>query len=296
MDQVASYLRSIGRYYPDVALSPVKVMGSGQNNVILLVGSDLIFRFPKYAEGIEQLKLEVQLLSGISKHVSLRVPIPIYQAFNTEDGTNAFMGYTRIEGEPLEADGLYHIGDEEARQRIADQLGAFLLELHNIDPSSFSNCTAVEEYDPLQEWKDLYTRIQKKLYPFMTEMACRWTDRHFTDFLTFKTNAEIIPSIIHGDFGTANILYDTSTNRITAIIDFGSACIGDPAVDYAALLASYGESFFQMIGKGNPNIRNMMERVLFYKGTFALQEALFGLEHDDPIAFESGITTVNTFV
>ncbi len=39
----------------------------------------------------------------------------------------------------------------------------------------------------------------------------------------------------------------------------------------------------------------MIERVLFYKGTFALQEALFGLEHDDPIAFTNGITAINTF-
>lgn len=45
----------------------------------------------------------------------------------------------------------------------------------------------------------------------------------------------------------------------------------------------------------SPNIRDMMERVLFYKGTFALQEALFGLEHDDSVAFQSGITTVNKF-
>ncbi|WP_285890123.1 hypothetical protein [Paenibacillus macerans] len=35
------------------------------------------------------------------------------------------------------------------------------------------------------------------------------------------------------------------------------------------------------------------EMMMFYKGTFALQEALFGLEHDDPEAFRSGIAAVN---
>ncbi|HZG17057.1 MAG TPA: phosphotransferase [Candidatus Bathyarchaeia archaeon] len=119
----------------------------------------------------------------------------------------------------------------------------------------------------------------------MTENAYRWTERHFTDFFTTKTSASIIPSLIHGYFGTSNILYDISSHRITGIIDFGSAKIGEPAVDYAALLASNGDDFIQLVENHNPNIRSMMERVLFYMGTFAIQEALFGLEHDDPIAF-----------
>ena len=203
----------------------------------------------------------------------------------------AFIGYTRIEVEPLETDKLNLIGDRTSRQRIADQLSNFLFELHNIDLSHFSNSIAIEKYDPLKEWRDLFYRIQEKLYPFMTENAYRWTERHFTDFFTTKTSASISPSFIHGYFGTSNIQHDISSHQITGIIDFGSAKIGEPAVDYAALLASYGDDFIQMVKKHNRNIRSMM--VLCYKGTFAIQEALFGLEHDDLIAFQSGIATVN---
>lgn len=296
MEPFASYLKSISQHYPNVPLFPVKEIGYGQNNDILQVGPDLIFRFPKYAEAVNQLKLEIQLLHIISRYVSLKVPIPIYQSFDTNDGIHAFVGYTRIEGEPLVEDKLNFIGNKANRQCIADQLSDFLFELHNIDLSHFSNCIAIERFDPLKEWRGLYNRIQEKLHPFMTGNACRWAQRHFTDFFTSKTIAAITPSIIHGDFGTSNILYDCSSNRITGIIDFGSSNIGDPAIDYAALLASYGEDFFGMIEKRNPNIKSMMERIHFYKGTFAIQEALFGLEHDDPVAFQSGITTVNMFV
>lgn len=295
MVKVESFLRSIRRHYPDVPLSPVKEIGSGQNNVILQVGSDIIFRFPRYAAGIEQLKLEVQLLSIISKYVSLKVPYPTYRVLDKNKETHAFVGYIRIEGEPLDADGLNQIENYADKQRIADQLSDFLMELHQIDLGHFSNCLAVNKYDPFQEWRDLYDHIKKKLYPFMTEEACRRTDRHFTDFFACEKSAAIIPSIIHGDFGTSNILYDKSSHRITGIIDFGSAHVGDPAIDYAALLASYGVDFFQLIEKRLPEVKSMIERVLFYKGTFALQEALFGLEHDDPIAFTNGITAINTF-
>ena len=38
-----------------------------------------------------------------------------------------------------------------------------------------------------------------------------------------------------------------------------------------------------------PNGIEISERVKFYKSTFALQEALHGIENDDRQAFESGI-------
>lgn len=65
MEHIALYLKSIRCYYPELPLDQVKEIGSGQNNVILQIGSDLIFRFPRYAIGIEQLKLEIQLLNII---------------------------------------------------------------------------------------------------------------------------------------------------------------------------------------------------------------------------------------
>ncbi|HZG14922.1 MAG TPA: aminoglycoside phosphotransferase family protein [Candidatus Bathyarchaeia archaeon] len=293
MEKTDFYAQSIRRYYPDLSLTQMERIGSGQNNVIWQIGSDLIFRFPKYEKGIEQLRLEVKLLDCIAKHVSLKVPLPIYHAFDTDHETYAFMGYAKIEGEPLTTDRFHRIGNKDARRRIADQLGGFLMKLHSIDSSSCLYDMDTR-YAPLEAWKALYDRIRAKLYPFMTVKARTWTDSHFTNFLSLQ-KAEITPSIIHGDFGTSNILYDPLSNQITGIIDFGSAGIGDPAVDYAALLASYGDGFLRLLEEHYPNIRNMMERVVFYKGTFALQEALFGLEHGDHTAFQSGITTVNTF-
>ena len=47
--------------------------------------------------------------------------------------------------------------------------------------------------------------------------------------------------LIHGDFGTANLLF--AEGRISGVIDFGFCGSGDPAQDLGALLASYGEAF-----------------------------------------------------
>ena len=52
---------------------------------------------------------------------------------------------------------------------------------------------------------------------------------------------------------------------------------------------SYGEPFFARYGKAYPNIEFMLDRAHFYRGTYALSEALYGIKHDDREAFASGI-------
>jgi hypothetical protein len=61
-----------------------------------------------------------------------------------------------------------------------------------------------------------------------------------------------------------------------------------PACDLAALL-TYGEPFAQKVLAAYPALRPALPRARFYRGTFAAQEALYGVEHGDPAAFARGI-------
>lgn len=45
-------------------------------------------------------------------------------------------------------------------------------------------------------------------------------------------------SLVHGDFGPHNILWDTSD--VPGLIDFDNACAADPAIDVAPLIGFYG--------------------------------------------------------
>jgi aminoglycoside 2''-phosphotransferase len=93
----------------------------------------------------------------------------------------------------------------------------------------------------------------------------------------------------HGDFGTGNILYDPQTLHITGIIDFGFAGLGDRAVDIAGLAASYGEAFVMRCAAIYPEIAQMLPRARLYRGTFALQQALYALRDGNPADFEDGM-------
>lgn len=283
MEQSEAYAESI-RYYSGLSVDTVQWLGSGQNNDILLINSTYVFRFPKYDEGIERLKDEIDFLNRIAAHTTLQVPRPFYWNYRPDGIGRAFVCYMKIEGEPLEAELMGSIEDERHLRRLADQLGLFLKSLHGVTfPESGTG------YTGYSDWSDLYERVQSKLYTYMNPEAKSRIDRHFSGYLGERSNFEIIPVPVHGDFGTSNILYDARGRRIGGIIDFGSAGIGDPAVDYAALRASYGERFFRFVLDAYPEVADMMARIDFYRGTFALQEALFGLEHNDREAFRNGI-------
>lgn len=293
MEQANEVLDAIRMHAPGLALRTVERIESGQNNEVWLVDSAFIFRFPRYEEGVRQLRREAELLTKIAGRLSLEIPRPEYGVLEPATASRAFMGYRRIEGVPLEGERLHRMNDAASLRGIAVQLTGFLKALHATDLAVGWLELEASAYDPYREWEELYESLRSKLYRFMNPEARDRTDRHFADFFAARGHSRIDAALIHGDFGGSNILCDPSENRVTGVIDFGSAHVGDPATDYAALSASYGNEFLQIAAELDPDILRMRDRILFYKGTFALQEALFGLEHGDDGAFKSGLATVN---
>jgi aminoglycoside phosphotransferase (APT) family kinase protein len=66
--------------------------------------------------------------------------------------------------------------------------------------------------------------------PHVPEIAA-WLDAHRPRTWT--------PGIIHGDFHFANVLFDHTTPRLVAMVDWELATIGDPLLDLGHLLATW---------------------------------------------------------
>ena len=117
--------------------------------------------------------------------------------------------------------------------------------------------------------------------------------RSFEEFLDDARNFEYEPALRHGDFGGSNILFDPASWSLTGVIDWSSAGLGDPAVDVAGLISSnsYGEPFLRLCYEVYPEIESMLDRARFYASTFALQEALHGVEAGDEAALTRGLAT-----
>jgi aminoglycoside 2''-phosphotransferase len=287
MDNQEAYLHSIHHSYPDLLIKKIQPHHQeGQFNDILIINDDLIFRFPRYAEGIQTLITEIHILERLQGWLTLPTPNPIYTGTNTQDVSQVFMGYPMIPGQPLWYEIFQAITESETLQRLADQLAGFLKELHHIPVEQFDPSLPV--HDSPAEWTSLYNDIRRHLFPFMRQEAQAWVECHFEIYLN-NSGLHTYPICLrHGDFGTGNILYDPQGKTQTGIIDFGNAGLGDPALDIAAA-SGYGEDFFSRFYVIYPEIESMLDRSRFYKGTYALQEALHGFLNNDREAFESGI-------
>jgi aminoglycoside phosphotransferase (APT) family kinase protein len=49
--------------------------------------------------------------------------------------------------------------------------------------------------------------------------------------------------LVHGDFRAGNIIVDPASGRLAGVIDWGNAAVGDPALDFAALVRWRGWAF-----------------------------------------------------
>lgn len=298
MSKKERYVESIRQAYPELQITAAELNEQGQNNDVLVVDGRWIFRFPRYAQALERLEIEAAILTAIEPYITLEIPVPLYLALEAREAGTAFLGYRRIEGEPLWRQSYQALerapGSAETLDRLAGQLGSFLRELHGVPVAEVAAAVAATGHelprdDTHEVWADLYERMREKLFPHMRPDARDWAMDHFETFLDCAANFEYQPVLKHSDFGTSNILFDPVSGRVRGILDFGSAGLGDPAYDFAGLLSSYGTGFLRRCGRVYPELEGFLPRVRFYQGTFALYEALFGVEHGDDQAYRAGM-------
>ncbi|HDR4423633.1 TPA: aminoglycoside phosphotransferase family protein [Bacillus cereus] len=283
------YVLYLQRVYPELPIRSAYINEIGQNNDVLIVNDNIVFRFPKYEKGIQKLRIETQLLEKIRPFITLQIPNLSYQRFQDEVPGKVFVGYEMIEGEPFWENIFTRINDEKQLQKLACTLAGFLKELHEIPLSTFEGIMQYDGADMYAEINSLYSQLKDYVYPYMREEAKKEVSLSFETYLNEESHFNFTQSLVHGDFGMTNILYSATKRDISGVIDFGGASIGDPAYDLAGILASYGEEFLRLFEANYPNLEAVKERMYFYKSTFALQEALFGVINNDKKAFRAGI-------
>lgn len=231
----------------------------------------------------------VALLRALRGHLPLPIPDPVCRSLDPPEPGEAFMGYPKLPGQLLYRVGLEALPRTDDKRCVADQLGAFLTALHAIPTEGFDPPLAVA--NDRATWERMYADVHAGLFPLMRPGARKWVSAHFEAYLDDPVSSAWTPTVIHGDFGPANILYDAGMRAVSGILDWDSSGLGDPATDLAALIGdhSYGADFADWLAPAYPQLAAELPRARFYLGTFALQEVLFGLKTGDTEAFEAGM-------
>lgn len=281
------YLKCIQSFYPDLKARFVEWNHTGQNNDILTLNNEWVFRFPKHDRAFDSLQTECEQLMYVRPFISLPIPEPAFVNTDTNLLGQAFFGYRKIVGAPLYPETVAE-ADPLEKQRIVMDLVSFLNELHSI-PTETAPGKVITGNTALRDWNQCFSDIKEYLFPYMRLEKRFEVTEHFEAFLDDPENFNFKPALIHGDFGPSNILYDYQNNRIGGIIDFGSCHIGDRALDFAGLYKQYGEKFLKTMVPFYADLEQLMPRIRFYSGTFALQEALYGYRFKDNESLENGL-------
>ncbi|WP_225768736.1 phosphotransferase family protein [Inquilinus sp. Marseille-Q2685] len=247
------------------------IVEAGQNNRVLDFG-DRIVRVPRHAGAEAALRREAGLLGRLRP----ALPIAIPDVRVIESGIGAIAVHDRLPGEPFHSlDGF----GEADRERLALALAIFLRSLHGL-PAEVVGDGRRED-----TWQELASRLPADVLPRLSPTTRSAVDAAFRRFAGRAGDLPV--AVIHGDFGTGNILADRS--RVTGIIDFAGCGLGDPAYDLASLAAGLGDEVLRRLQPHYPGLPAMAGRIAFYRATFPLLDILFGLDHRNEGALADGV-------
>jgi aminoglycoside 2''-phosphotransferase len=293
------YCRIIAACFPELPIGTCRLISQGWDSVAVAVDDELLFRFPKRADVVPQYRMEARLLPVLTKHVSLPVPrfAYIWQGGRAYD--RWFVGYPMLPGRQL-SHALLAALDAD---RLAAQLGQFVSELHSFSVEQAARLLFDEEATAgsatwatrwWDRYRDLYADIQARVFPLLSAAQKDRVGERWKAFFADEANLQFQPALIHHDLNEEHILVDAGGIRITGIIDWGDAGIGDPAIDFTGLLADYGRSMQERVLRNysRPVDAAFRRRAEFYRSLIPFHEVLFGLSTGQAGHVEHGLAGI----
>ena len=269
------YITKIRAVYPNISLNQLEFNQDGMNNDVVIFNQQLVCRFPKTDWAKEGLKKEIKILQLAQKFIDLPIP----QVDHVEDD---WVSYPFIHGESLSRNQLFKL-DSLAQERVIEQLGQFLQQLHSIseDMLAASNIPPSVAERSQKEMLHLYEQVQQIVFPYLWKHQRTWVHELFKPILSGSLTLDTSRVLIHGDLGCYHILFDSNKQVISGIIDFGTAGIGSPGIDLAALLDNHGEAVLKRMSKYYSDVEQLIDQARFRAGVVWLQWALVGLQQKD---------------
>lgn len=274
----------ISTIMPDLEIQQFELNEEGLINDIAIVNHEYVFRFAKNDGFAQILNLELDILDLVRPHLEVPVPTPVYR------GPGSVV-YPLVHGKDLLRSDILAM-DDASRQLIADQLGAFLHQLHSIPYADMDwNLPATMAPVTREKWTEIRARVEEKVYPLLLKHQITWVENLFDKALSDPAVFDYTPTVIHGDLAPYHILYQPEKNEISGVIDFGVSGLGDPALDIGTLITNYGEMFVSRIRTSYPAFDQHMDRARFYAQAIELQWVLLGLETEDKFWFTAHLGT-----
>ncbi len=247
------------------------------------VNGEYIFRFAGSERSKANMRREIALLPTLAKHLGFRIP-----DFRFINLRLPYVGYRKIEGTLLDKCDL-------SSDALARHTAECILQIHSF-PRETALGLGVRSKDWLIDYKELFGRIKAECYGHLDGDVCDSASEYIEGFLGNRENFGFTPRFIHRDLSAETHIL-CSGDRVTGIIDWEDACIGDPAIDFTGILWDCGEDFAErVIGHyedlGGTVDRTFRDRTMFYRRIGHFYTIMYGLEINSKEFFTMGVRKI----
>jgi aminoglycoside phosphotransferase (APT) family kinase protein len=219
---VALVRRLLAEQFPqwaDLPIEPVRPLGTDNANYRL--GEDMLVRLPRRERTTRTLEKERRWLPRLAPLLPLAVPLPLAEGMPAEGYPFVWSVYTWLKGENATNERIAQL------DRLATDLAQFIAALQRIDPADGPSPGEHNFFrgEPLAR-RDAETRAA--IASLDGEIDVDAVTAAWEEVLR-APEWQRPPVWIHGDLDSRNLLVENG--RLSAVIDFGSAGVGDPACD-----------------------------------------------------------------
>ncbi|CAN7535578.1 aminoglycoside phosphotransferase family protein [Paenibacillus sp. LjRoot153] len=205
--------------WAELSLRPVD--SAGTDNAIYRLGEEMAVRLPRAEWAIGQVEKEQRWLPMLAQKIPVSIPVPLAQGVPTEDYPWFWSVYRWLDGENAT------VGQLASYYQAATALAQFIYAMQSIDPTGgpAPGSHNSGRGEPLAMRDSAVRDAIATLNPIIdTEIAeAAW------DLALHAPAWQGQGVWIHGDLHPGNLLIDKG--RLSAVIDFGTLGIGDPACD-----------------------------------------------------------------
>ncbi|MEO1016694.1 MAG: aminoglycoside phosphotransferase family protein [Pseudomonadota bacterium] len=214
-------------HWSDLPVRPVE--RSGWDNRTFHLGEQMSVRLPSAARYVPQVEKEHRWLPELALLLPLPIPVPLGLGRPSEDYPWPWSVYRWLEGDTADKRDIADLN------QFAVDLARFLAALHAVDASTgplagkhnFHRGGLLEVYD--SEARQTIALLaaendaERLTAVWEAALATTWQGK---------------PVWVHGDVAQGNLL--VKGGRLSAVIDFGSAGVGDPACDLVIAWTLFG--------------------------------------------------------
>jgi aminoglycoside phosphotransferase (APT) family kinase protein len=280
---LATCRQALRAHAPALELKTLELLGRGWDSESYLVDGRLVARFALTPEALGAFRMEQALLPIVAPAVA-PVIVPEVELIwpGSSADPQAFALFTRIEGCPPAAPRA-----PVDRDALATELTGLIHRLHAVPIAALSDVPFDPPNTPWPERLEGFAVLVRRLVWPRLDPA---RQRRATELLTAVAGAiaegPIALALLHGDLTTDNLRVDAG-GRLTGLLDFGDALIGDPAFELRTLLSELDLDLARAVVNAYDD--SLWSRVVLYARLLPLEHVVFGLTHDDEDVVTNGL-------